>query len=609
MRSGDLFRPAIADLVPYEPGKPVEEVQRELGLERVVKLASNEGQFGPFPAAIEALERAIRDCNRYPDGGAYRLTVALAEKHGVERGERRARRRRRRRDHVPLARRRSTRATRSSAAGRPSRATSSTRSSSARRRCAFRSRTTPTTSRRSSRRSPRGRRSSSSRTRTTRPGRWSAAPSSTTYFARVPDHVLTVLDEAYFEYVDEADYPDGIEEYLKRDGRRVLVPADVLEDLRARRAARRLRHRAGRRRRGDPQGAQRVRHQRSRHRTPRSRASATTTSSRRRREVTARGPRAARRRSAPGSRSASRPPTGGELRLRGHRRATSAPLFDALLREGVIVRPLAPFGAPTAIRVTVGTAEENDLFGEALSPRRSRSCPARDSRGAGGTGARLRLLRTGARLPASLFLAALASGIGTWLAFVALVVDVTERTEDARWVSALLVAEFLPVVVVGLLAGPLVDRLPRRRILVAPTSRGRSSSCSCPSRRACSRSCGLAFAAGVATSLFRPALYAGLPNLVSDERPPAGERAPADGRQPDLGGRRARRAARSSPFPARTRRTSINARQLRRLGAPPPPHPRESLEEAARRRAAATCATWPTGSAARRPRRGRFSPS
>ena len=50
MRNRGLFRPAIAELVPYEPGKPVEEVQRELGLEHVVKLASNEGQFGPFPA-------------------------------------------------------------------------------------------------------------------------------------------------------------------------------------------------------------------------------------------------------------------------------------------------------------------------------------------------------------------------------------------------------------------------------------------------------------------------------------------------------------------------------------------------------------------------------
>ena len=52
-----LFRRSIADLVPYEPGKPVEEVQRELGLDRVVKLASNEGPFPPFPAALEAIAR------------------------------------------------------------------------------------------------------------------------------------------------------------------------------------------------------------------------------------------------------------------------------------------------------------------------------------------------------------------------------------------------------------------------------------------------------------------------------------------------------------------------------------------------------------------------
>ena len=56
--------PAVAGLTPYEPGKPVEEVQRELGLERVVKLASNEGPFPPFPAALEALERAAPERNR-----------------------------------------------------------------------------------------------------------------------------------------------------------------------------------------------------------------------------------------------------------------------------------------------------------------------------------------------------------------------------------------------------------------------------------------------------------------------------------------------------------------------------------------------------------------
>src|SRR6184192_1301752 len=78
-----FFRPPVRDLVPYEPGKPVEEVQRELGLERVVKLASNEGPFGPFPAALEAMKRAATELNRYPDGGAYALRVALAERHGV----------------------------------------------------------------------------------------------------------------------------------------------------------------------------------------------------------------------------------------------------------------------------------------------------------------------------------------------------------------------------------------------------------------------------------------------------------------------------------------------------------------------------------------------
>ena len=78
-----LVRFALDGLVPYEPGKPVETVQRELGLERVVKLASNEGPFGPFPQAVEAIERATLELNRYPDGGCYRLREALAERHGV----------------------------------------------------------------------------------------------------------------------------------------------------------------------------------------------------------------------------------------------------------------------------------------------------------------------------------------------------------------------------------------------------------------------------------------------------------------------------------------------------------------------------------------------
>ncbi|HYX84715.1 MAG TPA: histidinol-phosphate transaminase [Gaiellales bacterium] len=75
-------RPAIADLKPYEPGKPAAAVRRELGLDRIVKLASNEGPFGPFPAALEAIARQAPELNRYPELG-HDLTERLAERHGV----------------------------------------------------------------------------------------------------------------------------------------------------------------------------------------------------------------------------------------------------------------------------------------------------------------------------------------------------------------------------------------------------------------------------------------------------------------------------------------------------------------------------------------------
>jgi histidinol-phosphate aminotransferase len=62
------------------------ELQAELGLERMVKLASNEGAFGPLPAAVAAFEAAVAELNRYPDGGALRLRDALAERHRLEPG-------------------------------------------------------------------------------------------------------------------------------------------------------------------------------------------------------------------------------------------------------------------------------------------------------------------------------------------------------------------------------------------------------------------------------------------------------------------------------------------------------------------------------------------
>ncbi|MBA2615298.1 MAG: MFS transporter [Actinobacteria bacterium] len=116
-----------------------------------------------------------------------------------------------------------------------------------------------------------------------------------------------------------------------------------------------------------------------------------------------------------------------------------------------------------------------------------------------------------------LFFAALASGVGTWLAYVALVIDIMDRTGDARWVSALLIVEFLPIVVVGLLAAPLVDRLPRRQILIAADILRAAVFLALPFADGALAIVLLALAAGVATSLFRPASYAGLPNLVADK--------------------------------------------------------------------------------------------
>ena len=78
-----LIPPWLASLVPYQPGKPIEEVEREYGLRGSIKLASNENPLGPSPRAVAALRAAIGDVHRYPDGGGFYLKQRLAEKLGV----------------------------------------------------------------------------------------------------------------------------------------------------------------------------------------------------------------------------------------------------------------------------------------------------------------------------------------------------------------------------------------------------------------------------------------------------------------------------------------------------------------------------------------------
>jgi histidinol-phosphate aminotransferase len=359
-----FFKPAVRDLVPYEPGKPVEEVQRELGLERVVKLASNEGPFGPFPEALDALAAAAPELNRYPDGGGYRLRSALAERHDV------------RFEEIALG------------AGADAVVDCLSQVSldpgdevvcgwpsfpsyviGARKLGAI-ARTVPLEE---------GRYdldglldAITERTKlvyvchpNNPTGTMNTRAELDDYFHRVPDRVLTVLDQAYFEYVDDPDYADGIGDYLK-GGVRVVVlrtfskiyglaglrvgygvaPAEVVTAIgKVRRAfditsPAQVAALASLRTRGAESELER------------------------RRRVNVEG----------------RPAIEEALRQHGLEPVgpavanfvfaevgdDSRPLFERLLQEGVIVRPTASFGAPGGIRVTVGTQEENAHFSEAL---------------------------------------------------------------------------------------------------------------------------------------------------------------------------------------------------------------------------------------------------
>ena len=82
-----LVIPSIEALLPYEGGKPVEELARELGITHAVKLASNENPLGPSPRALEAARTALGNVHRYPDGAAYALRDAIARFHGIGRDE------------------------------------------------------------------------------------------------------------------------------------------------------------------------------------------------------------------------------------------------------------------------------------------------------------------------------------------------------------------------------------------------------------------------------------------------------------------------------------------------------------------------------------------
>ena len=356
-----FFRPAVRELVPYEPGKPVEEVQRELGLERVVKLASNEGPFGPFAAALEAIERSARELNRYPDGGAYRLRAALADLHGV------------RFEEVAVGAGSDGIVDGLSQAlldpgdeivcGWPSFPSYVIDA----KKLAAVATTVPLQDNRYDLDAMLA--AITPRTKivyvchpNNPTGTMNTRAELDDYFERVPDHVVTVVDQAYLEYIDDPDYPDATAEYLKQ-GRRVVVlrTFSKIYGLAGLRVGYGL--------------------------AP---ASVVTAVGKVRRafDITTPAQEAAlaslgddgeieRRRQA---NAEQRPEVERILRDHGFEPAgpavanfvfaevgeDSRALFERLLHEGVIVRPTHGFGAGNAIRVTVGTAEENAFFADAL---------------------------------------------------------------------------------------------------------------------------------------------------------------------------------------------------------------------------------------------------
>lgn len=116
-----------------------------------------------------------------------------------------------------------------------------------------------------------------------------------------------------------------------------------------------------------------------------------------------------------------------------------------------------------------------------------------------------------------LFFATIGSTLGTLLATIALVVDVKDRTQSGPWVSALFIVQFLPAVAVGLMGGPLLDRLSRRNTMIAADLVRAGVFAGLVFVHSAAAIIALATVAGFATGFFRPAAYAGLPNLVESD--------------------------------------------------------------------------------------------
>ncbi|WP_434149895.1 histidinol-phosphate transaminase [Methylocaldum gracile subsp. desertum] len=365
MKAEHLAVPGVRALTPYLPGKPISELERELGLRNIVKLASNENPLGPSPKALEAARRASSEIHLYPDGSGFELKAALSRKLEV------------RPEQITLGN------GSNDALELVARAFLSPQSKAIYSEYAFAVYSIVTQAvgaqavvapAHDGSHGPRyGHDLQAMAPAVDESTRvvFIANPNNPTgtyltkselcgFLGDLPEHVIAVVDEAYFEYVEAPDYPDCIEwlsDFPNLIVIRTFSKAYGLAGLRVGYAV------------SSPAIADLL----NRVRQPfnvnslalEAAKAALDDNDHLTRSVSLNREGLRRLSEAFTERDLSFIPSVGNFIMVDMGRP-AAPVYEALLRQGVIVRPVANYGLPNHLRVTVGTEEENRIFLAAL---------------------------------------------------------------------------------------------------------------------------------------------------------------------------------------------------------------------------------------------------
>lgn len=365
MRPLDLAVKGVQALSPYVPGKPIAELERELGIRDIVKLASNENPLGPSPLALEAAARTLPDLHLYPDGGGFELKAALAGKLGV------------RSDQITLGN------GSNDVLDMLARAFLGPLQSAVFSDYAFAVYPIVTQAvgaaglvapAHDGTRGPHYGHDLAAMARAIRPDTrvvFIANPNNPTgtylnrteldaFLRALPSHVIPVIDEAYFEYVHQPDYPNALDWLATIPNlvvTRTFSKAYGLAGLRVGYAV------------SNPELADilnRVR-QPFNVNTPAMAAAcaALEDSAHLKRGLSLNDEGLALLEAVLRSRGLAVIPSVGNF-LSFDVGRPAMPVYDALLRQGVIVRPIGNYGLPNHLRVTIGTAAENQAFIDAL---------------------------------------------------------------------------------------------------------------------------------------------------------------------------------------------------------------------------------------------------